>query len=173
MLVILKKKWCLKELEYIMKNSIKCFPILYKITKEDIPDQYSFLRKLNIISVLENTKISYVIDRMILLYLEPLNDNFLYPLIQNELFNHMITSLPIIKVNSPDYIFLIDNLSIYIEFQIRKEKNKIDRSSLICINFIHLKKYKLLKSGKLGYYDSKIVSSSMNLLLKRYFKLNF
>jgi len=38
------KKWCIKELEYIVQNNISFFPILFHMEKKDIPEKYKFLK---------------------------------------------------------------------------------------------------------------------------------
>lgn len=45
------------ELEYIVKNKISFFPILFHIEKSNIPDKYKFLRNYNMVTIRDEKKI--------------------------------------------------------------------------------------------------------------------
>lgn len=71
MILVSLKKWCIKELEYIMQNNISFFPILFRIEKGEIPEKYIFLRNYNMVTIREEQKdIENAINRILDIYIQ-------------------------------------------------------------------------------------------------------
>lgn len=91
---------------------------MYKIKKEDIPNEYTFLKNYNLLTVSSLKETDYIVDRFILLHLNNIIcrniSNFS---IDSYVGNFLLEQIRHTTVNSIDAIFILDNFSQYLRKQ--------------------------------------------------------
>lgn len=163
------KAWCIKELDYAMKKRIPFFPILYKIKKEDIPNEYTFLKNYNLLTVSSLKETDYIVDRFILLHLNNIIcrsiSNFL---IDSYVGNFLLEQIRHTTVNSIDAIFILDNFSQYLRKQKQLGNFKLTHEILFCITITRLLKERLFRKDFQGEYHFKILEIIQEIYIKTF-----
>lgn len=152
------KEWCLKELGYALEKRIPFFPVLYKIKKEDIPSEYTFLKNYNLLTVSSLKEIDYIVDRFILLHLNNIICRNIPKIsISSYVGNFLLEQIRCCTVNNIDAIFIIDNFSQYLRTQKKSGDFKLTHEILFCTEITQLLKERLFRKDFQGEYHFKIL----------------
>lgn len=162
-----KKEWCLKELRYSINNNIELYPILYKIKKIDLPEEFQSLKKLNMVTIKSHDDLKYIVKKIKILHLCRINFIILPKIkIDSDLGKKLLDKVIINKYNIIDYIFNSDNIGQYLyHIIIKNKKENYFNYLLFCINQINDIKKKILKNEILDEYDYIIIDKSVKILI--------
>ncbi|HEM6232780.1 TPA: toll/interleukin-1 receptor domain-containing protein [Streptococcus suis] len=163
------KAWCLKELNYALKKRISFFPVLYKIKKEDIPNEYALLKNYNLLTVSSLKEIDYIVDRFILLHLNNIIcRNIPKFSIDSYVGNFLLEQIRYSTVNSLDALFIVDNFSQYLRKQEKSGNFKLTHEILFCIAITKLLKERLFRKDFQGEYHLKILEIIQEIYIKTF-----
>ncbi|HFI0116807.1 TPA: toll/interleukin-1 receptor domain-containing protein, partial [Streptococcus suis] len=163
------KAWCLKELNYALKKRISFFPVLYKIKKEDIPNEYALLKNYNLLTVSSLKEIDYIVDRFTLLHLNNIIcRNIPKFSIDSYVGNFLLEQIRYSTVNSHDALFIIDNFSQYLRKQEKSGNFKLTHEILFCIAITKLLKERLFRKDFQGEYHFKILEIIQEIYIKTF-----
>lgn len=167
----LKKEWCIRELDYAIKNNIKLFPILFNIKKDDIPDKYEILKELNLCTICNERDIDYALSKIIYRYLDE------YTIIKKE--KAYIQNNPTLKQlayefsmknhNCSNILFICDNIAVCINYLLSEENEFWDNNEKIIYNIVHLTVKKYYIQGNIDRFRKRIAIKAINILLSTYF----
>ncbi|MEI4315734.1 toll/interleukin-1 receptor domain-containing protein [Streptococcus suis] len=163
------KAWCLKELNYALKKRISFFPVLYKIKKEDIPNEYTLLKNYNLLTVSSLKEIDYIVDRFILLHLNNIIcKNIPKFSIDSYVGDFLLEQIRYSTVNSLDALFIVDNFSQYLRKQEKSCNFKLTHEILFCIAVTKLLKERLFRKDFQGEYHLKILEIIQEIYIKTF-----
>ncbi|MFM0818949.1 toll/interleukin-1 receptor domain-containing protein [Streptococcus suis] len=163
------KAWCLKELNYALKKRISFFPVLYKIKKEDIPNEYTLLKNYNLLTVSSLKEIDYIVDRFILLHLNNIIcKNIPKFSIDSYVGDFLLEQIRYSTVNSLDALFIVDNFSQYLRKQEKSGNFKLTHEILFCIAVTKLLKERLFRKDFQGEYHLKILEIIQEIYIKTF-----
>ena len=167
----LKKEWCIRELDYAIENNIKLFPILFKITKDDIPDRYEILKELNLCTIRRDSDIDYALSKVIYRYLDE------YSVTKKE--KDYVQNNPILKQlvyeflmknqNCSSILFMCDNIAVCINYLINEENELWDSNEKIIYNIVHLIVKNYYIQGTVDRFRKRIAIKAVNILISIYF----
>lgn len=168
-----KKEWCLIELQYALERNIPLLPILYNIKKEDLPNKYDFIKKLNVSTISKD--IEYTVDKILYFYIINLQESTIsqdiIKLVKN---NNVIQSL-IIDFSSSynkNNVILCDNLCTGIKI-IMDANSYIPSKELTALyKIVHLSAKKFY-NGNISDFRKKIVLYATTKFIKSFFTINF
>lgn len=162
-----EKKWCIMELEYIVKNKISFFPILFHIEKSNIPDKYKFLRNYNMVAIRDEKKdIENATNRILDIYIQR-NDcqkicigTFIFEtLIRNYCDSDKTNGLVVLSA---------DNIGLYINIWHKNNHLFIDNYTNALITIIHSKLIKYYNCSCISDYDISLVCNATDKLICMY-----
>lgn len=161
------KKWCIKELEYIVQNNISFFPILFHMEKKDIPEKYIFLRNYNMVTLREEKKdIENAINRILDIYIQrkyPQEVN-----IETTIFETLIRSYYNADKTNELVVLSADNIGLYITIWYKNKHLFPDNYTRVLINIIHSKLLNYYNTSCLNDYDISLVCKATDKLISMY-----
>lgn len=165
-----EKEWCLFELDYLINHNIKLYPIIYSISKNEIPTRYSKLKNLNLCKISDERDINNSIDKIIRKYITNIENSIVN--INFKIENNILKTLVYefknnVNFNSDyDKLFLCDNISLCIEYSLYNNKFLISEQLKILLSIIHNYKFNCILNDDLNMLKLEIVTKSTELLLK-------
>ena len=66
------KEWCNIEFDFLMQNKVNCYPILYKLNKENLNGKFTALKQYNLATIRSQKDINITIDKILMAYLKNL-----------------------------------------------------------------------------------------------------
>lgn len=164
-----KKSWCLKELNYVIQHNISFFPVLYKIEKVDIPEQYSVLRNYNMVTIRNtDTDTDYAINKIMDVYIQRKEFQYQRKELKSKIFYSLITTYSESDKTNTMILILADNIALYIKIWYKKEQSIMDRYTQVLINIIHSKLLNFYSGKTITEYDMQLVCNSVEKLIKMY-----
>lgn len=166
----LKKEWCLIELNYFLNNNVDILPVLYHLSKVDIPKEYQLLKSFNLARLDSVDDIPIITNRIIDAFLskvsvssrniKSLNSKVLETLIQDLYYNPTQKEIEVIK---------IDNIILCIKALLQNENYNLKPIENSLFQIVHNKKNELFITGKLNRHDVILVRKSLDVILKRFY----
>lgn len=164
------KKWCINELEYVLKNDIPFFPILYKIKKADIPPEYSFFKNYNLLSIHNSEEVNYLADRFTLLHLKNISHNLSKKtIIKSEVGKTLLRKTDDILENKSDILFNLDNFTQFLLYSYQNNLLELNEDIKFCIVTISRIKHLYFSLGILSEYNQVIIKKVLIILQASYF----
>ena len=161
------KKWCIKELEYIVQNNISFFPILFHMEKKDIPEKYKFLKNYNMFTVRKGkTDIEDAIDRILDIYIQRVNPQAAS--ITTSVFETLIRTYCNADKTNEFIALSADNIGLYITIWYKNKHLLPDNYTNVLINIIHLKLLNYYNSSYLNDYDISLMCKATDRLISMY-----
>ena len=158
----LHKEWCKMELDYALKNKINILPIFYKVEKNDLPCEYSFLKKMNVVTIRKDSDIDYTINKLLDFIIFHPND-LKFRTIRHKLSPYLLTSYTEKSRTQNEKVICADNLALFLEIILGSSMSHYER---VLVNIIHIKTIELYSIGEISFYDIKIICHATNMLLK-------
>lgn len=161
------KKWCIKELEYIVQTNISFFPILFHIEKEDIPEKYIFLRNYNMVTIRDEQKdIENAINRILDIYIQRKYSQGMN--IETIIFETLIRNYCTADKTSELVVLSADNIGLYITVWYKNKHLLPDNYTSVLINIIHSKLLNYYNTSCLNEYDISLVRKATDRLINMY-----
>lgn len=167
----LKKEWCIRELDYAIENNIKLFPILFKITKDDIPDRYEILKELNLCTIRRDSDIDYALSKIIYRYLDeyPVTKKEKDYVQNNPILKQLVYEFSMKNQNCSNILFMCDNIAVCINYLINEENELWDSNEKIIYNIVHLIVKNYYIQGTVDRFRKRIAIKAVNILISIYF----
>lgn len=168
-----EKEWCLKELQLAVKNKISLLPIMYNITKQDLPKEYAFLKNINICTI--NQNIEYAVDKILYFYVLQLKkitmpQQLVNIIKENEIIQKLLADFT--SSYNKNNVILCDNLCTGIKIVIDANKYSFSKELTILYNIIHIST-KEYYNKNLSDFRKKIVLYATIKFIEYFFSINF
>ena len=160
------KEWCKLESDFLINNNVYCCPILYKITKNDLINDYVYYKNLNLATVKSLQDLPLAVDKILMSYinsLAPLNNKIN---ISSSLLSAVTLSYKHRLNNAPESFILSDVICQIIEI-IQPNFIFNNHSIEILKNIIHFKTNLLYKTGTYTRYDNLLLKKAINYILNQ------
>lgn len=165
-----RKTWCLMELDYFLNNDIKIYPILYGMSRFDIPQKYRVINEMNIARITSPIDLHNVTNRIIDTFLSSINieksvelkssSSILQALIDDWLYDQRINSITLIK---------IENIILLLRLLLKRQNYTLKLDEIILYRIISKKKEQMILSdGLLERYDFLIAQKTLMIILKKF-----
>lgn len=162
-----EKKWCIMELEYIVKNKISFFPILFHIEKSNIPDKYKFLRNYNMVTIRDEKKdIENATNRILDIYIQ--RNDCQKICIGTFIFETLIRNYCDADKTNGLVVLSADNIGLYINIWHKNNHLFIDNYTNALITIIHSKLIKYYNCSCISDYDISLVCNATDKLICMY-----
>lgn len=166
------KKWCIKELEYIVQNNISFFPILFHMEKKDIPEKYTFLKNYNMVTIRDTENdIENAINRVLDIYIQRKTSQVIN--IETSIFETLIRTYCTADKTNELVALSADNIGLYIAIWYKNKHLFMDDYTNVLINIIHSKLLNYYQNSHLNNYDISLVCEATNKLINMYGKNYF
>jgi len=135
-----RKEWCRIELEYFIENNIHVFPILFQLTKNDIPMEYSYIKSLDRVSVSSTKDYNYqfAINKILAIYINSNKENINTIKIESAIFESLVHSF-IETQYKKSCIISANNIARYINYFYMMNKIPMPAFIQVIINITEIK----------------------------------
>lgn len=158
------------ELDYFLNNDIKIYPILYGMSRCDIPQKYRVINEMNIARITSPIDLHNVTNRIIDTFLSSINieksvelkssSSILQALIDDWLYDQRINSITLIK---------IENIILLLRLLLKRQNYTLKLDEIILYRIISKKKEQMILSdGLLERYDFLIAQKTLMIILKKF-----
>lgn len=162
-----EKKWCIKELEYIVQNKISFFPILFHIEKSDIPEKYKFLRNYNMVTIRNKKKdIENAVNKILDIYIR--RYNYRKTFINTFIFETLIRNYCDADKTNGLVVLSADNIGLYINIWHKNNHLFTDNYTNTLITIIHSKLLNYYNCSYISDYDISLVCNASDKLISMY-----
>ncbi|WP_422081464.1 toll/interleukin-1 receptor domain-containing protein [Ulvibacterium sp.] len=162
------KEWCLMELKYFIDNNITFLPILYGIDKANIPDEFSFLRQLNLATINSNEDIPMAINKVLDSMLSRIKITKTEFKLKSDILEVLIKDYLGEEGNSVMAIIKADNIALCMKKLLELSKYKFIRDDYFLFTLIHNKTSSIYQKSLIDRHDVKLVKLSVNKLLYKF-----
>ncbi|MEK4366431.1 toll/interleukin-1 receptor domain-containing protein, partial [Paenibacillus sp. FSL M8-0212] len=134
------KKWFQIEFQYFINNNIPVFPLLFEITKEDIPMEYSFIKSLDRVTIrsVNDDSYQYAINKILTVYIEKNKKKCISTKIENTIFESLIYSY--IETQYKDScVISANNIGKFIHYFYKTNKIIVPNFINVLINITEIK----------------------------------
>ncbi|SEK28869.1 toll/interleukin-1 receptor domain-containing protein [Paenibacillus sp. OK003] len=134
------KEWCQIEFQYFVNNNIPVFPILFQMTKKDIPMEYSFIKSLDRVTIhsINDDSYEYAINKILTVYIEKNKKKYNLTKIENTIFESLINSYIETQYKESNVISA-NNIGRYINYFYKTNKIVIPNFINVLINITEIK----------------------------------
>lgn len=164
------KDWCLKELDFALSNNLTLYPILFNMTKDEIPSTYSKLSDLNLCTIRDNSHIEYAICKVLFRFIINLTDSVAdHSFKDHPVLSHLYKEFTIANHESPGILFISDSIVLCLEYLLNENNLLPTDKEKILFRIIHSITKKHYLTGMTNSFFVRIaVQATEKLLAYRY-----
>lgn len=162
-----QKKWCIKELDFIVQNKISFFPILFHMEKADIPEKFNFLRNYNMVTIRNEKKdIENAVNRILDIYIW--KNSCQKMCIDTIIFETLIRNYCDTDKTNGLVVLSADNIGLYINIWHKNKHLVMDKYTNALITIIHSKLLSYYNCSYINNYDISLVCNATDKLIGMY-----
>lgn len=158
------KKWCIWESNFFIENQINCYPILYRITKDDLIPTLSYYKNFNLATVKDLNDLSITVDKILMSYIDKLSLPIQKFQLQSKLLSLIINYYEQESASSEEKLIISETICQILK-NIASEYIANHHTIKILINLIHKKVQKLYQVGTCTRYEFLLIQKAIQHII--------